>query len=437
MKSLPNLSSYGKGDVLVLFGELFQRGYATGLVEAAEKKGMTIVRSTVGRREKTGELRALDASEFPTQPFINVPLEAGFDMEVLSKGGTLCDQLKDVKLSDWQSFQLNPADFEEAKNSFVTRFQKNVQQFMTEVKAHLPKGKKVLFAHLMAGGVPRAKIIMPLMNRVFKGEGDRHIPSEHFWNSSIGKFCELNFNEVTANTFKYLVNGSAQLRQELIANGGEVSYLAYGYHGTEVLINGQYQWQTYTPYVQGHAKMKLEDLSIEFTQQGLKTCVYNCPEILTNSSSIFIGVELSLYPLFTSLENKVKSLNTPNAAVYAAKLQKVKSDCEALLNTPQDLMNALKIANDYLSNPLNREFCKFPLWPQHNRQDQMEFMLQSSDKITSLHKELKNLITSILSEVVFSECGKIMLHESYKPRQAVAWLGHDVLAESFVSDELA
>jgi hypothetical protein len=64
-------------------------------------------------------------------------------------------------------------------------------------------------------------------------------------------------------------------------------------------------------------------------------------------------------------------------------------------------------------------------------------MLQSSDKITSLHKELKNLITSILSEVVFSECGKIMLHESYKPRQAVAWLGHDVLAESFVSDELA
>lgn len=57
LREKPSLSPYKKGDVLVLFGELF-RGYANGLVEEAERRGMTIVRATVGRREKDGVLRA-------------------------------------------------------------------------------------------------------------------------------------------------------------------------------------------------------------------------------------------------------------------------------------------------------------------------------------------------------------------------------------------
>ncbi len=35
-------------------------------------------------------------------------------------------------------------------------------------------------------------------------------------------------------------------------------YTAYGYHGTEILIDGEYHWQTYTNYTQGYAKMRLE-----------------------------------------------------------------------------------------------------------------------------------------------------------------------------------
>ena len=36
LRALPTRSGYGKGDVLVLCGELFGRGYANGIVEEAQ-----------------------------------------------------------------------------------------------------------------------------------------------------------------------------------------------------------------------------------------------------------------------------------------------------------------------------------------------------------------------------------------------------------------
>ncbi|MBY0555106.1 hypothetical protein K2P97_11300, partial [bacterium] len=75
--------NFQKGDVLVLFGELFNRGYANGLVEEAERNGLTVIRATVGRRDAEGNLRNLtnEETENIPKPFINIPLEAGFDLE--------------------------------------------------------------------------------------------------------------------------------------------------------------------------------------------------------------------------------------------------------------------------------------------------------------------------------------------------------------------
>ncbi|UXR63214.1 hypothetical protein EZJ49_09000 [Bdellovibrio bacteriovorus] len=421
LKEKPALSPYKKGDVLVLFGELFTRGYANGLVEEAERRGMTIVRATVGRREKDGSLRPLTAEESANipAPFINIPLEAGFDLEPDSKGVTPCSQLEGVKMSEWEQVQLDWASIEESEKNGVARFRKNTEQFLKELEQHIPAGANVLFAHLMAGGVPRTKVIMPVLNRVSKGTGDRHISSKTLMDSQIGQLCLKSFKEVTAETFRHLVELSTPLRQKLESQGAHVSYTAYGYHGTEILIRGEYKWQTYTCYFQGWAKMALEKHAENFAKQGVHCCVYNCPEILTNSSSVFQGVEVSLYPLLAAIQKDAGDKTHAEQALKA---------CQELLKDDVTFAQIIKFADDYLTNPLTLEFTNFAQWPQHSRKDQMEYMLSCSDHLFDLHKDPKNLITAVLSEVVFKSCGYVMLHDSWKPKNPVAWIGHDLVA---------
>lgn len=420
LKNKPSISPFKKGDVLVLFGELFQRGYANGLVEEAESRGMTIVRATVGRREN-GLLRALNAEESQNipKPFINIPLEAGFDLEPDSKGQTPIEQIKDTKLSEWESVKIDFASLEDSRQKAVARFRNNTMAFLKELEQYIPEGANVLFAHLMAGGVPRTKIVMPLMNRVCKGSGDRYLASEQLWNSDIGRLCAMNFKEVTAETLRHLLELSAPLRQKIEGKGGHVSYTAYGYHGTEILINNEYRWQTYTPYIQGWAKMDLEKIATEAHKKGLHVCVYNCPEILTNSSSIFQGVEVSLYPLTQAIEKECGNL--PAA-------QKILSDCKVLLKDGISFGDILKTTDTYMNHPEIKEHCIFEKWPQHSSKQQLEIMLQASDDLVSFHKDEKNLITAVLSEVVFKSCGYVMLHDSWKPQSPVAWIGHDIVA---------
>src|SRR5512144_1858160 len=87
MRELPATAGYKKGDVLVLFGELFGRGYANGIVEEARSRGMAIIGTTLGRRGSDGVLSPLNETELAEAEallggtIINVPLEAGFDME--------------------------------------------------------------------------------------------------------------------------------------------------------------------------------------------------------------------------------------------------------------------------------------------------------------------------------------------------------------------
>ena len=151
---------------------------------------------------------------------------------------------------------------------------------------------------------PKAKVFLAIANRVYKGRGERFMSSQTLLDSDLGKLILMNFDEVSANTFQHLIDASAAIRTRVEASGGQVRYSAYGYHGTAILIEGAYTWQTYTNYTQGLAKMRLERIAQAAWEQGIKATVYNCPEIRTNSSDIFAGVELPLVGLLSALKKE-------------------------------------------------------------------------------------------------------------------------------------
>lgn len=422
LREKPQTQNFKKGDVLVLFGELFNRGYANGLVEEAEKAGMTVVRATVGRRDENGNLRSLTPAEAENipKPFINIPLEAGFDMEPDDQGTSPNEHLKSIKLSAWQTAKVDEASLQQSLKRGRARFRKHVDLFLKEVEKLITPGGHVHFAHLMAGGVPRCKIVMPVMNWVFKGTGDRFVASETFWNSGLGRVLQLNFQEVTAETFHILVDASTELRKKIEHEGGSVSYVAYGYHGTEIVIQDEFKWQSYAPYLQGWSKVTLENHSKDWSTKGVRTCVYNCPEILTNSSSIFQGVEIPLYNLVRAFEKK-----SPQSALT----QKAKQDCEKVLKDDISLQDIYKIVDHFLLSPETKKTSVYEGWPQHSVKEQLALTLETSDKIISLHKDEKVLASFSLSELIFKACGQIMLHDGKNPKGPVAWIGHDVVVE--------
>lgn len=425
LRQKPQSHQFQKGDVLVLFGELFNRGYANGLVEEAEKNGLTIIRATVGRRDSEGNLRPLTAEETENipKPFINVPLEAGFDLEKDDSGKSPVDYLQGVKLSNWQEATIPKDSLAQSKEKGRLRFRANTQQFLKELEQYLTPGHHVHFAHLMAGGVPRCKIVMPLMNRVFKGTGDRYLSSEVFWNSGIGELLQHNFIEVTSETFNILIDESSALREKIKSEGGTVSYVAYGYHGTEIIIKDKYQWQSYAPYIQGWAKVALENHSKNWSEKGVNCCVYNCPEILTNSSSIFQGLEIPLYNLIRAFEKEA-----PNHPLT----QKIENDCRMSLKNDALIEQVFQIVDQFLTSETFQKTSIYEGWPHHSHQDQVEVALQTSDAIIALHKDEKSLMTNTLSEMIFRGCGYIMLHDGFKPQSPVAWIGHDVVVRSLI-----
>jgi hypothetical protein len=208
-----------------------------------KKAGMRVIYGAVGRRDENEQLRPLTAEELAEkdQPLVNVPLECGFDLAKSSKGLSPCDQLKGLKLSEWDKATLDLAQVEEARKVGRASFRARVTQYLVELQKQIPDGANVLIAHTMAGGVPRAKIMMPVMNRIFKGSATS---SKEFWGGDLGRLCEMNFMDVTANSLADLIELSSGLRDTVAKTGGQVSYVAYGYHGTEILISGEYHWQS-------------------------------------------------------------------------------------------------------------------------------------------------------------------------------------------------
>ncbi len=424
MTTLPPAAGYKAGDFLVLIGELFGRGYANGLIEEARRLGMTVIGTTVGRRDGDGTLRSLTSEELAEAEvllggkIINIPLEAGFDMESPDGVPSVAERLKKAKPDDWENISFEQGFIEKACKSGSDRFNANLNLVMAEIEKLIPAKANIVFSHTMAGGIPRARFFMPLLNRVFKGTGEKYLASEPFWKSAIGQLCDASFNEVTADTFKYLLDGSAAIRERAKQNGARVSYTGYGYHGTAVLINGYFKWQSYTPYMQGFAKMRLEGHAAAARREGIIATVYNCPEILTNSSALFLGVELSLYPLLSAIKKAAPEASAP-----------LIERCRSLLAEEQKLDDLLAIANSYLADPLINNENGFAEWPQHSNREQMEQMLSTSAGLMDMHRDQKQLICAELSRVVFRATGKLMVQYSWSSTESSIWLNHDTIGK--------
>ncbi|MDD2721016.1 MAG: hypothetical protein PHH47_06900 [Gallionella sp.] len=425
LRNVPQTNIFKKGDVFVLFGELFGRGYANGLINEARDAGMTIVGITVGRRNEDNSLRALTAEELAEAEanlggrIINVPLMAGFDLDAPAGEPTPTDLLAGMTLKSWQDDKLDWAQIERCREAGIKRFKDSVAEVMSELDKLIPDGANAFFAHTMAGGIPKVKVFLAIANRIYKGRGERFLSSQALLDSDLGKLILMNFDEVTANSFQYLIDGSAAIRARLEQSSGQVRYSAYGYHGTEILIDGKYQWQTYTSYTQGRAKMRLERVAEAAWAQGIKATVYNCPEIRTNSSDIFVGVELSLFPLLTALKKE-------NGGAWADAQWDA---CRAMLQEGQTLEGLLDMIEAYNQSAVMAGFRNFAAWPMANSAELADLMIGTSEAITNMHTDKKELVTGLLSALVLEGTGPLMFRETSAPAGPVLWLSHDVIAK--------
>ncbi|TAH46448.1 MAG: hypothetical protein EYC67_08830, partial [Betaproteobacteria bacterium] len=193
---------------------------------------------------------------------------------------------------------------------------------------------------------------------------------------------------------------------------------AYGYHGTEILIDGRYQWQTYTNYTQGYAKMRLERIAQAAWAEGIKATVYNCPEIRTNSTDVFAGVELPLISLLEALKRE------GGGAWAEAQWQA----CGALLADGVTVDDVLRKVADFQGSEVMQTFRDFAAWPMPNSAAQADLQIATSDAIVGMHRERGALITDLLSGLVVEATGALMFHESSAPAGPVLWLNHDIVA---------
>ncbi len=429
LTSIRENSVFKEGDIFVLFGELFGRGYATGLINAAKEAGMTIIGVTVGRRDDTNALRPLTDEELAEAEanlggkIINVPLMAGFDMDAPEGEKNPTDLVNEMTIDTWQEHKLDWDLIERCREIGVNRFKTSVAEVMTQLDAMIPAGKNVFFAHTMAGGIPRAKVFMAIANRVYKGRGKRYMSSQSLIDSDLGKLILQNFDEVSANTFGHLLEASSGLRARIEGEGGQVRYTAYGYHGTRILIGDEYRWQTYTNYTQGYAKKRLEGIATEAWNNGVKATVFNCPEIRTNSSDVFAGIELSLVPLLSAL--KKEGGGDWVDAQWAA--------CQALLKDDVSLDSVLQTVRAYQQDPVMVTFSDFEAWPMPNSAEQVDKTVGTSQDIVALHKDRKALVSDLLSTHVVNATGQLMFGEASDPSAPVLWLDHDIVAQQLIA----
>lgn len=425
LTQLPQAHTFRPGDVFVLFGELFGRGYANGLVAQARAAGMTIVGITVGRREADGALRPLNDEELAAAEanlggkIINVPLMAGFDMDAPAGTPTPTEMLGKLTLKTWTEDTLDWDHIATCREVGVARFKASVAQVMTTLDGMIPDGAQVFFAHTMAGGIPKAKVFLAIANRIYKGRGERHQSSDVLLQSDLGKLILMNFDEVSANTFGHLIEGSAAIRERVQRTGGGACYSAYGYHGTSILIGDEYRWQSYSNYTQGYAKMRLERIAQDAWGRGVRATVYNCPEIRTNSSDIFSGVELPLFSL-------LRALRRENGGAWA---EGIWQECaERLSDGEAGLTEVMQRIADFYASDVMKRYDNFGAWPMANSPDLADLMIGASDDIVAMHKDRNALITDLLSTLVIESSGWLMFNESAHPSGPVLWLNHDLIA---------
>ena len=429
MNRLAENTVFGKGDVFVLFGELFGRGYATGLIEQARNAGMDIVGITVGRRDENNRLRSLDPEELSAAEarlggkIINIPLMAGFDLDAPIDGPTPTDLLGAMTLESWEGDKLDWDYVAQCRAIGRIRFTDALAKVMDVLDGMIADGRNVFFAHTMAGGIPKAKVFLVLANRIYKGRGSRHMSSQTLLDSDMGKLILQNFDEVSADTFDHLIAFSSAIRERIEGSGGKVRYTAYGYHGSAVLIDGAYRWQTYTNYTQGYAKMRLEGIATQAWAAGIKATVYNCPEIRTNSSDVFTGIELPLIPLLLALKKEGGG----------SWVDEQWEACRQLLADEFTMEDVLRKITDMQANDVMRPFYDFSAWPMANSQEQSDLVIGTSNEITQMHRDVKALISDHLSSLVVEATGRLIFGETSEPKAPVQWLNHDVVARQLIA----
>ncbi|WP_037390082.1 enoyl ACP reductase FabMG family protein [Sinorhizobium americanum] len=425
-------SVFRKGDVFVLFGELFGRGYATGLVDEARRAGMEIVGITVGRRDENNALRPLNAEELSAAEgrlggrIINIPLMAGFDLDAPAGGPTPTDLLATMTLESWQHDRLDWDYLEQCRGIATSRFTNSLSKVMAVLDGMIADGRNVFFAHTMAGGIPKAKVFLVVANRIYKGRGPRHMSSQALLDSDMGKLILQNFDEVSANTFRHLIDFSKAIRERVEASGGQVRYTAYGYHGTAILIDGSYRWQTYTNYTQGYAKMRLECIAEDAWAAGVKATVYNCPEIRTNSSDVFTGIELPLIPLLLALKKE-------NGGQWAEEQWRA---CQQLLADGFTMKDVFQKITDMQAEEVMHPFYDFSAWPMANSQAQSDLTIGTSNEITQMHRDSKAMMSDLLSALVVEATGQLIFGASSDPAGPVRWLNHDIVARRLNASHL-
>lgn len=430
LKAISGNTVFGEGDVFVLFGELFGRGYATGLLEQAKAAGMTVIGITVGRPDENNKLRKLTAEELAEAEanlggkIINVPLRAGFELDAPEGAATPTDLVNEMSIKDWQEHELDWDHVATCRELGSTRFKNALSEVMEQIDAMIPAGKNVFFAHTMAGGIPRAKVFMAIANRIYKGRGARYMPSQSLVESDLGKLILQNFEEVTASSFGHLLEASKKFRKRIEAAGGEVRYTAYGYHGTRILIEDEYRWQTYTNYTQGYAKMALENHAENAWKDGVKATVFNCPEIRTNSSDVFSGIELSLLPLLQAFKKE-------GGGEWADALWQ---KCQGMLKQEASLEDILQTVTEYQTSEAMQPFYDFQAWPMPNSAEQVEKTVGTSQEIVDLHDERTVLISDELSQHVVAATGMLIFGEASKPEGPVLWLDHDLVAKRLIQE---
>ncbi len=428
LKAISSNTVFGKGDVFVLFGELFGRGYATGLIDQAKAAGMTVIGITVGRPDENNKPRALIPEELAEAEanlggkIINVPLRAGFELDAPEGTANPTDLVNEMTIKDWQDHKLDWDHVAKCRELGTARFKNALSEVMAELEGMIPEGKNVFFAHTMAGGIPRAKVFMAIANRIYKGRGARYMPSQSLVESDLGKLILQNFDEVTANSFGALLEGSKAIRERVEAAGGQVRYTAYGYHGTRILIEDEYRWQTYTNYTQGYAKMALENFAEAAWKDGVKATVFNCPEIRTNSSDVFAGIELSLLPLLEAFKKEGGG----------AWVDGIWQKCQDMLKDDASLEDVLKKVSDYQTDAVMQPFYNFKAWPMPNSAEQVDKTVGTSQDIVDLHKERGVLVSDELSQHVVAATGMLMFGEASEPEAPVLWLDHDLVAQRLI-----
>ncbi|MBE8221512.1 MAG: hypothetical protein HAW60_02165 [Bdellovibrionales bacterium] len=433
-------------DVFIVFGEVFHGGYIQGLLAQAKKNSASIIYSTMGRRDSDQKLRPLNKEELLKKNkelnlsnndlLINIPLEAGFDLEIYQEQ-TLVDCINKYGLKNWENFVIDDDFLLTVKKEASIKFKKQIKKFLIQVSSHIKENtKNIYFIHTMAGGIPRSKLVMAVLNRVLKGRGKRFYSSEKFYNTGLGKVSLESFKSVTAESFKNLITETKDLRSLWAKKNINVSYSAFGYRGNSILIKNQYQWTAYAPYIQGWAKLELEDIAQKAKDNNINTNVFNCPEVLTRSSQTFSGIEVFLYPFLNSL----------NSASSDLILKKIGD-----LKIIQDLLNQLgykSLKQDSFINYFNKDFSfvklkqltdnfftdsslenqlNHDLWPQHNNSKQMDLMIEATLELNKyIIPETKLLFHTQLSLILIYLAGN-QIYKQLGSKKTVQNLTHESL----------